>query len=74
MRRILTATALLISGVSLSACDKRVQLDNNAIYVQYGPYADYCWMYGDSCLTPPATQKRPVKNAGRREKVLIRKY
>lgn len=72
MPRLLTVATLVLASLSLSACAKRVQLENHAIYVQAGPYADYCWMYGD-CAKTPVTRQRTVKRTTVREPVLVRK-
>jgi hypothetical protein len=74
MKKLMSLAAVMLGAAALSACAQRTQLPNYAIYVQY-PYADYCWMYGtpEDCLKPLA-KKQPVKNTGRRERVLVRKY
>lgn len=76
MKKLLTLTVVVLGAAALSACAERTQLPNYALYVQAGPYADYCWMYQtpEDCLKPPVAKKQPVKNTGRREKVLVRKY
>lgn len=72
MPRLLPIATLVLAAASLSACAERVQLENHAIYVQAGPYEDYCWMYGQ-CYQPPVAKQRPVTRTSRREPVLIRK-
>ncbi|WP_262267055.1 MULTISPECIES: hypothetical protein [Microvirga] len=77
MKKLLTLTVVVLGTATLSACADRTQLPNYALYVQAGPYVDYCWMYYDTpedCLKPTVAKKQPVKNTGRRDKVLVRKY
>ncbi|QRM35039.1 hypothetical protein [Microvirga sp. VF16] len=74
MKKLLALTAVVLGTATLSACADRTHLPNYAIYVQHGPYSDYCWMYQTDCLKVPVTKKQPVKSTGRRETVLIRKY
>lgn len=72
MPRLLPAATLILAALSLSACAERVQLENHAIYVQSGPYADYCWMYGE-CYQAPVVKQRTVKRTTVRQPVLVRK-
>jgi hypothetical protein len=74
MKKVMTLAAVMLGAAALSACAERTQLPNYAIYVQHGPYADYCWMYQTDCLKIPVIKQQPVKSTGRREKVLVRKY
>lgn len=56
MSRYGTALLIVTAATLLTSCAKETQEPNRALFINNGPYTDWCWMYAKNCpqlRTPP---------------------